>query len=226
MRVGELSRRSGVSVASIKYYLREGLLPPGERTSPNQAAYDEGHLRRLRMVRALIDVGGLSVAATRAVLAAVDDPEVGLHEALGRAQATTVPDMAADGAGDEPDDRTRAEADRALADLVRERGWRVSSLNPAWRTAVEVLATYARLGDEDLARQLGIYAEAMENVARREVAVVVDRGDRARTVEGAVVGTVLGDTLLAALRRLAQEHCSSELLEGGLAERADVRDQG
>jgi DNA-binding transcriptional MerR regulator len=207
MRVGELSRRSGVSVASIKYYLREGLLPPGERSSPNQAAYDEGHVRRLRMVRALIDVGGLSVAATRDVLAAVDDPEVPLHEALGRAQATTTPPLTS-----ADDDEARAGADRALTDLVRERGWHVSSHNPAWHTAVEVLATYHRLGDDDLARQLGLYAEVMEDVARREVAAVVDRGDRARTVEGVVVGTVLGDTLLAALRRLAQEHCSAQLL--------------
>jgi hypothetical protein len=52
----------------------------------------------------------------------------------------------------------------------------------------------------------------MEEVAEREVAVVVDRGDRARTVEGVVVGTVLGDTLLAAVRRLAQQHCSLRLL--------------
>src|SRR2546430_1153453 len=29
MRMGELSRRSGVSVPTIKYYLREGLLPAG-----------------------------------------------------------------------------------------------------------------------------------------------------------------------------------------------------
>jgi DNA-binding transcriptional MerR regulator len=214
MRVGELSRRSGVSVASIKYYLREGLLPPGERTGPNQASYDDGHVRRLRMVRALIDVGGLSVAATRGVLAAVDDPEVPLHEALGSAQATTPPPG---GGTDDADDEARAGAERALADLVRERGWHVSSKNPAWDTAVEVLATYARLGDDDLARQLGLYASAMEEVARQEVAAVVDRGDRARTVEGAVVGTVLGDTLLAALRRLAQESCSVRLLGGGRA---------
>lgn len=218
MRVGELSRRSGVSVASIKYYLREGLLPPGERTGPNQAAYDDGHVRRLRMVRALIDVGGLSVAATRGVLAAVDDPEVPLHEALGRAQATTTPRHAED----DPDDEARAGAERALSALVARRGWGVSPHNPAWSTAVGVLATYTRLGDDDLAGQLGLYAEAMEDVARREVAAVVDRGDRARTVEGAVVGTVLGDTLLAALRRLAQEHCSNELL-GGRAD-ADVGD--
>jgi DNA-binding transcriptional MerR regulator len=211
MRVGELSRRSGVSVASIKYYLREGLLPPGERTGPNQAAYDDGHVRRLRMVRALIDVGGLSVAATRGVLAAVDDPEVPLHEALGQAQATTTPRHAEDA---EDDDEARAGAERALSALVARRGWGVSPHNPAWGTAVGVLATYTRLGDDDLAGQLGLYAEAMEDVARREVGAVVDRGDRARTVEGAVVGTVLGDTLLAALRRLAQEHCSNELLRG------------
>jgi DNA-binding transcriptional MerR regulator len=211
MRVGELSRRSGVSVASIKYYLREGLLPPGERTGPNQAAYDENHVRRLRMVRALIDVGGLSVAATRSVLAAVDDPEVPLYEALGRAQATVMPGHAQDA---DPDDEARAGAEQAMADLVAERGWHVSARDPAWHTAAGVLATYTRLGDDDLARQLGLYAEAMEGVARREVAAVVDRGDRGRTVEGAIVGTVLGDTLLAALRRLAQQHCSIQLLGG------------
>ncbi|HEY2223558.1 MerR family transcriptional regulator [Actinomycetospora sp.] len=219
MRVGELSRRSGVSVASIKYYLREGLLPSGERTGPNQAAYDDGHVRRLRMVRALIDVGGLSVAATRDVLAAVDDPQVPLHEALGRAQATTTPRHAENA---EDDDEARAGAERALADLVARRGWEVSPQNPAWGTAVEVLATYTRLGDDDLAGQLELYAGAMEGVARREVAAVVDRGDRARTVEGAVVGTVLGDSLLAALRRLAQEHCSHELLGGRAG--ADAQD--
>ena len=33
MLMAELSRRSGVPVATIKYYLREGLLPPGEAIS-------------------------------------------------------------------------------------------------------------------------------------------------------------------------------------------------
>lgn len=208
MRVGELSRRSGVSVPSIKYYLREGLLPAGERTGPNQADYGDAHVRRLQMIRALIDVGGLSVVATRDVLAAVDDPELPLHEALGRASGTTV------SPGDPAQVRDEAwvAAERTLAGLVDEHGWVVSDGNPAWHTAVGVLATYARLGDEDLAGQLGLYMRVMEEVAEREVAAVVDRGDRARTVEGVVVGTVLGDTLIAAVRRLAQEHASVRLL--------------
>ena len=208
MRVGELSRRSGVSVASIKYYLREGLLPAGERTGPNQADYGDAHLRRLRMIRALIDVGHLTVHATRDVLAAVDDPEVPLFEALGRASGTTT---AAENPAEGPDEAWAA-AERTLAEHVAAHGWTVSDKNPAWDTAVGVLATYARLGDDDLAAQLDLYMRVMEEVAEREVAVVVERGDRARTVEGVVVGTVLGDTLLAAVRRLAQQHQSLKLL--------------
>jgi DNA-binding transcriptional MerR regulator len=38
MRIGELSKVTGVPVPTIKYYLREGLLPAGELSSPNQAA--------------------------------------------------------------------------------------------------------------------------------------------------------------------------------------------
>ena len=37
MRIAELSQTTGVPVPTIKYYLREGLLPAGELTSPNQA---------------------------------------------------------------------------------------------------------------------------------------------------------------------------------------------
>lgn len=63
-----LSAESGVPVGTIKFYLREQLLPPGERTSPNQARYTEAHVRRLKLVRALIETGGCSVAEVRRVV--------------------------------------------------------------------------------------------------------------------------------------------------------------
>jgi len=34
MRISQLSAESGVPIPTIKYYLREGLLPGGEATSP------------------------------------------------------------------------------------------------------------------------------------------------------------------------------------------------
>ena len=82
MRMAELSRESGVAIATIKYYQREGLLPPGALTSPNQARYGPAHVRRLRLVRALTEVGGLSVADVRDVLAAIDEPRTPLHDVV------------------------------------------------------------------------------------------------------------------------------------------------
>jgi DNA-binding transcriptional MerR regulator len=212
VRVGELSRRSGISLPSIKYYLREGLLPPGERTGPNQASYDEHHLRRLRLVRALIDVGGLSVAASREVLAAVDEPDRRLHDVLGQAQVgftQTPPEHPAEAAP------AAERARKRLDELLARRGWRVSGDNPARQTAVEVLMTYERLDQPDLLEMLDAYAEAIERLAHDEVALVVAQGERERVVESAVVGTVLGDTLLGALRRMAHEHASVQLLAPG-----------
>ena len=85
MKIAELSSRSGTSVPSIKFYLREGLLPAGESTGRNQAEYSDEHLHRLRLIRALMDVGGLSVAAARDVIAAVDTPDLPGHFLLGAA---------------------------------------------------------------------------------------------------------------------------------------------
>src|SRR5262245_4307777 len=85
MRLAELSERSGVSTATIKYYLREGLLPPGRQVNATTAEYDEEHLRRLRLVRAMIQVGGVPVAKVREVLGHVDDDSLGRSIRLGAA---------------------------------------------------------------------------------------------------------------------------------------------
>ena len=116
MRIAELSRETGVPVPTIKYYLREGLLPPGERTSPNQAQYDDQHVRRLRLVRTLLDIGRLPIAAIRELLADLDGPQPDLHHVLGRALQSTA-------CGREPaGDEALAAAERDADDLVARRG--------------------------------------------------------------------------------------------------------
>jgi DNA-binding transcriptional MerR regulator len=211
MRIGELSRETGVSVASIKYYLREGLLPAGELTSPNQARYGDAHVRRLRLIRALVDVGGLSIAGARDVLAAVDDEGVSLYDALGRAQAAVMTRT-------EPvDDDATERAGKALAEMVERRGWITSERNPGWRTAVDVLAALERLGGERVAGLLDVYAEAMEAVAPHEVTAVVDSGDRERSVERMVTGIVLGAALITALRGMAEQSVSARRYGSGPA---------
>ena len=39
MSVGELSRRTGVTTATINYYVRIGVLPPPRKTSQTRALY-------------------------------------------------------------------------------------------------------------------------------------------------------------------------------------------
>lgn len=207
--MSELSERSGVSIATIKFYLREKLIPPGAATSPNQSTYGEVHIDRLRLVRALTDVGGLSVAATRRVLAAVDDTDIPLGWAFGIAQQASsdhAESIDAPATDDEPG-RGRSE----LASLVRERGWTAGADNPGRAAAVRVIDAYVSLGFENLIDALPAYAAAAEIVARADLAAVKAQDGRADMVEAVVIGTVLGDSLLAGLRRIAQEHVSNEV---------------
>lgn len=206
MRIAELSRRSGVPIPTIKYYLREGLLAPGERTSPNQALYAETHLQRLKLIRALVDVGHLSIAATRDVLASIDAPGRTLHERLGEVQRAVTPVLEADA-----DAQLREIAAREVDDLLRARRWQVKTGTPAWTLLVQVLSTLHSLGQEDLAGLLDHYADAAENLAEAEVRCVLSRDDEESMLEGVVIGTTLGDAMLAALRRLAEANVSSRL---------------
>jgi DNA-binding transcriptional MerR regulator len=86
MRISELSARTDVSVPTLKYYLREGLLPAGRRTSRTQAVYDDSHVERVRLIRALTEIGGLPLARVRTVLEAIGSPAVSRLDLLATAQ--------------------------------------------------------------------------------------------------------------------------------------------
>ena len=75
MKISELSQNTGVSIPTLKFYLREGLLKPGRLSSPNQAEYDESHVRRAALIRALRDVAGLSIAKIQGITEALDHGE-------------------------------------------------------------------------------------------------------------------------------------------------------
>jgi DNA-binding transcriptional MerR regulator len=205
MRIAELSRRSGVSIPTIKYYLREGLMAPGAASGPNQADYDEAHLRRLALIRSLIDVGGVSIAGVREVLQVVDDDRITGHELLGAAHWAISPPPRASRTGT----HWVAARDRASAAVARL-GWQVAADAPALDALADAVAALTALGQDDLVARLDDYATAAEQMAAGDVQTVLARGpaDRTAVVEGVVLGTVLGGAMFAALRMLAQEHAS------------------
>lgn len=195
MWLSELSERSGVPIPTIKYYRREGLLPPGDPVGATRSRYDASHLDRLRLVRALVDVAGMPIARVREVLAVVDDDTVPLATAMGAAHRQLSP---------EPDPAPTEDSTRRVAALLRSRRWRVE---PDGRHALALAAALdamdaagTPLGDATLRT----YADAAESVARADVASTGALG-REGAVERAVTGTVLGERVLVALRRLAHE---------------------
>jgi DNA-binding transcriptional MerR regulator len=199
MQMSELSQASGVRVATVKYYLREGLLPPGIATSATRATYDESHLRRLRLIRALVEVGHLRLDTVRTILAAVDGGG-NLHHTIGAAHTALAPE------GD-----PSPEATDAVDRLLRRRRWRVEPGNANRRALATAFDALDRVGFPLHDATLDAYADAAASVARVDVDSVPTESPE-HAVEHAVVGTVLFEPVLLALRRLAHEDLSSRRL--------------
>lgn len=209
MRISELSRRSDVPVATIKYYLREGLLPAGERTSATQAVYSEAHVDRLELIRALLGPARLSIEAAKRVLGVIDDPPETFSEVLGAAQHATMPTQAPRQAGPPRQPGSSRQGPEgtgteAALGLIAELGWTIDPDS----VEVDQLATALRaldaagidLIDGGLAR----YGRTVHDLAEAEVDTV-PTAEIDSAVRQAVLGTLLLEPVLLALRRLAQQ---------------------
>lgn len=287
MQLKELSERSGYSLASIKFFLREGLLMPGEQLSATRARYSQEHLDRLQLIRVLRQVGDLPIARVHAVLQVLDDTSRPLHDVLSFAHHAlgperppapaptdsprTRPDQVgldtdqigptpnwagtldpaapappADAAspepsGPEPSDAVPAMEPESVTDLVaaaraastevdptdpvaaradvvehlRAKGWNFDAEAPA----LDVLAA-AMIAIRTLWFDVGPwifepYADLAMELARFELDAIDPSQGRAETVRSIIVGTVVFEQALIALRRLAQEHHSQRRFGAG-----------
>lgn len=212
MRISELSRSSGVPIPTIKFYLRERLLDPGHRTASNQAIYHAGHVRRLRLIHVLQEVGGMSLTGVRRVLDALVRHDAPLHEtlavahtALGHEPASTDPALAS----------ARAETDAWLDTLE----WTLGPDSPARGDLAAALHALRQLGWLVGPSVFDRYARHADAIAEAEIAYVASAEDRQEAVEATVIGTVVFERALVALRRLAQEHHSRSELGGATRHR-------
>jgi DNA-binding transcriptional MerR regulator len=76
LKMSELAERSGVSIGTIKHYLREGLLGSQDdvlRTSRNMAYYPQQFVERVRLIKRLQEERFMPLRVIREVVG--DDPE-------------------------------------------------------------------------------------------------------------------------------------------------------
>jgi DNA-binding transcriptional MerR regulator len=193
VRISDLSRRSGVSIPSIKYYIREGVLPAGSADGPNRSTYGEVHLDRLRLVRGLVDTAGVSIAGVKRITDALDSG-IPVNDAFGVAQEA----VPLTGGADE------AEPSEASVVRVGALAGGHGASHPAVRVAARALDTFEAAGEAVSDRWLARYAEAAALIASADFDELETRPDPQSQARIVAVGTALGDVVLQSLRRIAQ----------------------
>ncbi|MEU3909888.1 MerR family transcriptional regulator [Streptomyces sp. NPDC029721] len=205
MKISELSRRTGVPVASIKYFRRQGLLPAGRATAATLAEYGEEHAERLRLIKALTTLGGLSIAATREVLGAVDQART-TEGALGAiSYALPVPVASQGGAGEEEEAEAERAAGAEVAELLAALDWRAPAASPHVQGLTTALKELRRLDAQYAPGELAAYAGLAESVARLDLARAECLDDPVALAERAVIVFAICAPVFELLRRLAQE---------------------
>jgi DNA-binding transcriptional MerR regulator len=235
LRIGELAEAAGVSVATIKYYIREGLLPPPSvKTGRTMAYYDQAYLERLRAIRTLREEHFLPVRVIRTLLAQRGDAPLGPAEAAVLARIGPAVLARLDPEAEPEAALTRAELGRRfkLSDeeltLLEEIGI-VGEKLPGGkrrygRADVELLEAMRRAEDAGLTRErfpfegLGHYVELLGELGRREVRIFTKQAERipaAELEQLADVAIQLTEPVVALIRRkLILRALRSELRRG------------
>ncbi|MGH7287681.1 MAG: MerR family transcriptional regulator [Myxococcota bacterium] len=227
MRLAELCRRSGVPRSTIKFYIREGILPAGDPQGRNQATYGPRHLERLQLVRALREVAGLPLDVISRVASELDRA---LEEGW---------DSDADPVGEAlraiyaPPARERSREDRAELEKLRAevleflRGLPWTTGEEGHYFADEIAATLLEvrryLYPDFPVATLSFYAQAAWRLSEAEFAHAPGgprvplraRGDDvAEPTRRAILSTVLFERIFAALRRCANSMRSIRIGQG------------
>jgi DNA-binding transcriptional MerR regulator len=195
MQLKELSERTGVSPASIKFYLREGLLPAGRSVHATRAEYSEQHVSRLELIQALRRVVGLNIAQIGSLLRMADDGVPRL-ELLASVQRTVL---------------GLNEVSTAQGDLrtpggdavVRTRNW-PDVPSDARNSLNAHLARMESLGVRVPGDLLDAYSQAVDAIAAVDISATTAPDDVNELIMTAAVGMHLHGQLVLNLLALAQ----------------------
>jgi DNA-binding transcriptional MerR regulator len=204
MLVSELADRADVPLATVKYYLREGLLPAGETTGPRRAEYDETHVRRLRVLRLLREVGAVPVTSLRQVIEALEEEELPVHDVM-----TLVADVISEDPETQHQDGTALDV---VDEVFLRIGWEVRPESIDRQRLASLVALLN--GPGPLAASVEIltfYAAAADRLAQAEIALLDPSTERSQLLEQMVTGSVVYGQVFGLLRQLGHEHHHARL---------------
>jgi DNA-binding transcriptional MerR regulator len=186
--------------------LREGLLPQGELSSPNQADYTERHVRRAALIRSLREVAGLSIARISTICAALEHGEA-TYEVLGAAVDSL------GGAELSPLTPAQEEIGREVDGLLDSLGLPIRPESLArYQIIIAFESVRSMLFPGVPIDLLALYARPMIEVAHHERSVTpgLIEQEPETAIERAVIGLALFEPIILAFRRLTHESIVAE----------------
>jgi DNA-binding transcriptional MerR regulator len=233
LRMGELAEASGVSAATIKHYLREGLLPEPVKTSRNMAYYPAEFVERIRLIKQLQEERYMPLRVIKELLD--EDPERARnlielgdrlleHAREGEAQRVSAAEV-----------RHRYEMPQEVLDRLAE----LEVLTPNERgyspSDVRIIAAISRFRAGGYDERIGFtvydtlrYKSALADLVSEEVDVLMERlageMDADRAIELIEAGVEPLNELMAALRtkQLVAELERRRGSDGGAARDGDA----
>lgn len=202
MLMSELAARAGVPVPTVKYYLREKVLMPGRATSATRAEYDETHIRRIALIKALSALG-VSMARIKVIVGLIDAADGPLLQLIAAATSALPPvtEAAPDSGASASTGNPRA------ASILTALGLTLSTEAPPVAQLEQALADAEAAGMPITDERLRIYTEHVTAIAAYEIEnMPLDSASAA--IEYSVLGTILYEPIIAALRRIAHAELS------------------
>ncbi|HLY49643.1 MAG TPA: MerR family transcriptional regulator [Solirubrobacteraceae bacterium] len=223
LKMSELAERSGVSAATIKHYLREGLLGADDevvRTSRNMAYYPAGFVERVRLIKRLQEERFMPLRVIRELIGSDPERAARLIELEDR-----IVERAIAARQSEHVSKAKVRETYDIPANVLERLEELGVLTPGGRTYdaddVEIIEAISRFRAGGYEQAIGFtvydtlrYRQALEPLVEEEVRVLLDRLAGRVDVERAVeiissgaeplrelIGAMHSKLLLAELRR-------------------------
>lgn len=222
MKLSALAQESGVSTASIKYYIHVGILHPGRKRNATTADYSQAHGDRLRLISWLRHELGSPIDSIATLTRAIDDESLENIELMGLCQRLALeaskvlkspgpkssaadPDSSVE---DTPPTATQSSLENDIRDVLGELGWPDISPTAVASMAgvLEELSAAGYLVGRDT---IISHIQALTGVARRNTTPITDDLSRDQICIEVVSGITLHNRLLVASSALVHASLSA-----------------
>jgi len=166
MTISELSNRSMLPLSTIKFYIREQLIPGPNLIRGTRAYYDARHLNRLKLIRKIQRQGKVPLSTIKEIIALVDHGANEERQRNGSRLAASRHDIVG-----------------AAINVFREKGYE--------QTTIADIVAAARIGRSSFYKNFEnkkeLFIECVKSIILSEVADPAGNGDDAEISDGAAV---------------------------------------